>query len=201
MTFPAFFEHVSAIESVDPLAALLGAADAGRIAYRYADAVRLAGHSCPTVAGAWLMASQALKRLFPDALPVRGTIRVELREARDAGTTGVVANVFSLITGAADEGGFKGLNGRFARRGLIYFGASILGDARFTRLDTGAAVELTYDPSSVPPDPAMPALMQKVMAGQADAGEQAEFGRLWQDRVRRLLLEHGDDAGVVRILP
>lgn len=200
MSFPAFFEQVPALHATDPLAALLGAADAGRIVYRYADAVRLAGHSCPTVAGAWLMASQALRRLFHEATPVRGAIRVELREARAAGTSGVVANVFSLLTGAGDEGGFKGLNGRFARRGLIYFGVAIQGDARFTRLDTGAMVELAYDPSRVPPDPAMPPLMQKVMSGQADAAEQAEFGRLWQDRVRRLLLEHGDDAEVVRIL-
>jgi len=200
MSFPAFFEQVPALHATDPLAALLGVAEDGQMVYRYADAVRLAGHSCPTVAGAWLMASQALRRLYPEATSVRGAIRVELREARDAGTTGVVANVFSLLTGAGDEGGFKGLNGRFARRGLIYFGVALQGDVRFTRLDTGAMVELAYDPSRVPPDPAMPSLMQKVMSGQANAAEQAEFGRLWQDRVRRLLLEHGDDAEVVRIL-
>ena len=35
----------------DPLAALLGAAEDGRLEYHYADAVRLAGHSCPTWLG------------------------------------------------------------------------------------------------------------------------------------------------------
>jgi len=32
----------------DPLAELLGAAEGGIVEYRYADAVKLAGHSCPT---------------------------------------------------------------------------------------------------------------------------------------------------------
>lgn len=201
MNFPSFFDRVPAVALHDPLATLLGASGNGPIEYRYADAVRLAGHSCPTVAGAWLMAGHALRRLFREATPVRGSVRVELRDARDAGTTGVVANVLGLLTGAADEGGFKGLNGRHARRGLIYFGAAIQGDARFTRLDTGATVELAYDPARVPPDPALPPLLQKTLSGQATPEEQAEFGRLWQDRVRRILLEHGDDAELVRILP
>mgnify|MGYP003492414693 FL=1 len=43
----------------DPLAELLGAAEGGRLEYTYADAVKLTGHSCPTVAGAWLATRQA----------------------------------------------------------------------------------------------------------------------------------------------
>src|SRR5690606_10496369 len=54
MTFPAFFNAIPAIIMQDPLAQLLGAADAGLIEYTYADTVKLAGHSCPTVAGAYL---------------------------------------------------------------------------------------------------------------------------------------------------
>ena len=49
---PDFFAAVPAIVVADPLAALLGAAEDGRLEYHYADAVRPAGHSCPTVAGA-----------------------------------------------------------------------------------------------------------------------------------------------------
>ena len=37
----------------DPLAEFLGAAEGGRLDYSYADAVKLTGHSCPTVAGAY----------------------------------------------------------------------------------------------------------------------------------------------------
>ena len=55
--FPAFFQDIPPLTLRDPLAALLGAAEGGLIDYRYADAVKLAGHSCPTVAGAWLMAA------------------------------------------------------------------------------------------------------------------------------------------------
>lgn len=200
MAFPEFFDAIPPLALRDPLAELLGASGGDAIEYRYADAVRLAGHSCPTVAGAWLMAKRALAQLYPDGQPQRGAVRVDLRDGREAGTTGVVANVLGLLTGAADEGGFKGLNGRHARRGLIHFGASIQGDARFTRLDTGATVEIAYDPGRVPPDPALPPLMQKVAGGMASAEEAAEFGRLWQDRVRRILLDHADDPELVRIL-
>lgn len=51
MQLPAFFDEVPAIVVTDPLAETLGAAEGGLIEYRYVDAVKLAGHSCPTVAG------------------------------------------------------------------------------------------------------------------------------------------------------
>ena len=53
MAFPEFFARVPAVTLRDPLAELLGAAEGGLIEYRFADAVKLTGHSCPTVAGAW----------------------------------------------------------------------------------------------------------------------------------------------------
>ena len=93
----------------DRLAEFLGAADGGVIEYRYADAVRLAGHSCPTVAGAWLMTLRGLRALYGEALPVRGEITASLRDARDHGTTGVVASIVQLVTGAAAETGFQGI--------------------------------------------------------------------------------------------
>src|SRR5512147_174860 len=111
MQSPAFFEEVPPIVVVDPLADVLGAAEGGVIEYRYVDAVKLAGHSCPTVAGAWLMTRAALARLYPGELPRRGEIRVELGQAIDDGVAGVIASVAGLVTGAAGEGGFKGLAG------------------------------------------------------------------------------------------
>src|SRR5690606_11154863 len=74
MAFPAFFAQAPRIALHDPLAQLLGASDDGLIEYGYEDAVRLAGHSCPTVAGAWLMTVRALRALYPDAPPQRGDI-------------------------------------------------------------------------------------------------------------------------------
>jgi hypothetical protein len=119
MQTPALFEAVPAIVVVDPLAETLGAAEGGVIEYHYRDAVKLAGHSCPTVAGAWLMTRAALARLYPNGAPQRGGMRVEMRQAVDEGVAGVIAGVVGLITGAANEGGFKGLAGRFGRQGLF----------------------------------------------------------------------------------
>jgi hypothetical protein len=42
-------------------------------------------------------------------------------------------------------------------------------------------------------------LMQLAMTGQASDAQRREFGRLWQDRVRRMLLVHADDPAVVQV--
>ncbi len=197
MSFPAFFVEIAPLTLLDGLAETLGAAENGRLIYHYDDVVRLAGHSCPTVAGAWLMAKQGLAALYPGSLPVRGEIRVDLRAAQDAGTTGVVGSVLGMITGAAGEGGFKGLGAHYTRRNLLNYGVDLPGEVRLTRVDTGAAVLLAYHPELVPPQPGLQALMPRVVSGQADAEERSEFARLWQERVRRILLERGDDPAVV----
>jgi hypothetical protein len=196
--FPEFFATAPSIATFDPLAEFLGAADGGLIEYRYGDAVRLAGHSCPTVASAFLMTRSALKALYHDRLPERGGLRVDFREPREAGVTGVIAAVTTLITGATEDGGFRGIGGHFNRRDLLHFGQTLAsGDIRLTRLDNGAAVELTARLDRVPADPRMGALLPRCLAGSASADERAEFGKLWQDRVRRLLLDHADDPEVV----
>lgn len=201
MHFPAFFQDIPLITLRDPLAAILGAATDGLIDYRYADAVKLAGHSCPTVAGAWLMARRGLRALYGEDLPERGGLRVEFRTAREAGTTGVVGNVLGLITGAAGEAGFKGLGGRQSRRDLLRFAVELPAELRLTRLDSGAATLLDYHPERVPPAAEMAPLMARVVGGVADPWEQIEFARLWQDRVRRILLEHADDPELVMARP
>ena len=85
----------------DKLGRFLGVDD--DFVYTFQDVVKLSGHSCPTVAGAYLMTLKALKELYKDELPVRGEIRVELRDSKSSGTTGVLANVASFITGAKEE--------------------------------------------------------------------------------------------------
>jgi hypothetical protein len=197
MNTPSFFDDAPKITLHDPLAEFLGAADNGILEYRYLDAVKLAGHSCPTVACAYLMTCKALARLYGDALPVRGAIRAEFRDGQADGVTGVIANVVGLLTGAAQSGGFKGIGGKFERRNLLHFDAGISGDIRFTRLDSGTSAEVTYHPEIVPPAPAMKELMQKTMMGVASADERREFGLLWQERVRRILIDHADHAELV----
>lgn len=199
MRFPDFFAAAPVIRVADPLAGFLGAAEDGVIDYRYADAVRLAGHSCPTVASAFLLTRRALALLYPDALPARGEIRVDLAEARDAGVTGVIASIATLVTGATADSGFRGLAGRFSRRDKLFFAQPLAhGTLRFTRLDSGAAVEVAADLSRVPGDPRMGELMPLCLNGEADAAQAAEFRALWQERVRRVLLEHADDPETIR---
>ena len=168
--FPDFFDQAPVIVVRDPLADFLGAAADGVFEYRYADAVRLAGHSCPTVASAFLMTRTALAALYGDALPVRGEIRVDLAEAHDAGVAGVIASVATLITGATTDTGFRGLAGQFNRRNKLYFEQPLVrGELRFTRLDSGAAVEVAADMSSIPGVPRMGELMRMCLAGTASA--------------------------------
>lgn len=194
---PAFFAEAPRIRLRDPLAAFLGAARDGVLEYGYADAVRLAGHSCPTVASAFLMARTALAALYWETLPERGGVRVELREPAQEGVTGVVANVLSLLTGATLDTGFKGIGGRFDRRNLLAYDAPLQGQVRFTRVDTGEAVTVRARLELVPSDPRVPPLLRQSLQGEASEHDEALFHALWQDRVRRLLLEHADDPQVL----
>ncbi len=189
MKYPAFFDDVEPIETYDPLAETLGAMEDGVITYRYIDMVKLAGHSCPTVAGAWLMTKVGLKKLYGVEAPVRGEIKVEIREAIDEGVAGVIGSCIGLVTGAGNEGGFKGLGGAFARNDRLVFGAELGAEVRLTRLDNGAHVEMNYNPSIVPGDPRMSPLLQKVMQKIATEEEKRLFGELWQERVKRILLD------------
>ncbi len=201
-TTPAFFADAPTILVHDALAEFLGAAEAGIVEYRYVDAVRLAGHSCPTVAGAFMMARAALRALYREALPERGEIRVDLRDRRDAGVTGVIASVLGLVTGAAGDGGFRGLGGRFVRRDRLYFEQALAdGEVRFTRLDDGRSVEATLRLERVPGDPRMAWAMSRALGGDAEPQEASMFRELWQDRVRRILVEHADDPELVAIVP
>ena len=197
---PGFFDAVPAIVVVDPLAALLGAAEGGHLEYRYADAVRLAGHSCPTVAGAWLMTRKALAHLYLADLPQRGGLQVALRQPLEEGVAGVVGSVAGLVTGAAGDGGFKGLAGRHARRDLLRFGVPMAGELRVTRLDTGAAVELVHHAQAVPRPPGLTELMREALAPQAGHAAREAFGAAWQGWVRTMLIDHADDPALIAVV-
>ena len=161
--------------------------------------MKLAGHSCPTVAAAYWRSLKALEALYPKALPERGGIRVDFRADRLSGVTGVIASVVTLLTGATHDTGFKGLAGQFDRRKRMYFLADIADEMRFTRLDSGAAVDVDSDLSHVPGHPDLPELFSRCLRGEADAAQLRRFGELWQQRVQRILLEHWDDDAVFSV--
>ncbi len=187
MQNPSFFADTPDIEMIDPLADFLGAVVDGRITYAYADAVKLAGHSCPTVAGAFLMTKVSLDHLYGQETPMRGSIKVEMRDAVDNEVTGVIGNVIGLITGAAGAGGFKGIGGRFKRTGLLEYGVDQAQTVRFTRLDTGRSIGADFDASIVPPDEAQGPMMQAFLSGEATAEGMKKFGDVWQHRVGTIM--------------
>ena len=196
MSFPEFFQRVPRIRVHDPLADFLGAAEGGVLEYGYEDAVKLAGHSCPTVASAYVLACRSMSLLYPDGLPERGGVRVDFAEPLEQGVTGVVASVLTLITGATQQGGFKGIAGRFVRRGLQRFEADVPLGLRLMRIDTGAFVDAASDLSPVPAEAETSALMGKCLHSEANDDERRRFGRLWQQRVERILLDCWDDDAV-----
>ncbi len=195
MRYPEFFDGVEPIVLKDELAALLGTFEEGIVEIRYLDVVKMAGHSCATVAGAWLMAREGLKALWGSELPRRGEMRVELQGAADENNTGVVGTVLSNITGAAGDNGFGGLNGRFSRRDLLFYGAAIETDVRLTRLDTGAAVGVSYRPGGLVEPGRI--LMSGLGPGATEASRRT-FPYRWQEMVRTIL-EH--PAEVLEIVP
>jgi hypothetical protein len=112
---------------------------------------------------------------------------------------GVIASVAGLVTGAANEGGFKGLAGRFARKGLLRFGVPMNGEIRFTRLDSGRAVELSHRPQAVPRPAGLSELLRDASAPQASAAARRAFADAWQGWVRAIVIEHADDPALIEM--
>lgn len=186
MNYPEFFNKIEKIKLKDDLANFLGATEDGLIEFSYIDVVKTAGHSCPTVLGAYLMTKEGLKALYENELPKRGEIKVEFSEKIEDGVAGVIANVITNITGATTNSGFKGIMGLFSRNSLMSFESNINSSVRFTRRDTNKSVDVVYDPSLIGADPMMRELMQKSISRTATQEEEKEFGQLWQQRVENI---------------
>ena len=198
MITPHFFNDITPIVMRDPLAEVLGAAENGIIEYSYTDVVKLAGHACPTVAGAYLMVEKGLNALYGEETPVRGGIKVFIKGKLGEGVIGVISNVAAMITGATTISGFHGLAGHFDRRDLLFYVPNMDVDMILERVDTGARVELSYDPSFVSTDERMGELLVRIASGSADVEDRELFGSLWQDRVRRILIEYKNDPRLVK---
>lgn len=199
--FPEFFDAAPVLQLHDALAEFLGAAQGGVMEYRYADVVRFAGHSCPTVACAFLATRAALKALYPETVPERGEVLVSLREAENDGTTGVVGAVAGLITGAAGAGGFGGIGGHFVRRRRLRYAQPQPSLLRYERADGGGFVDVEIHPDRIPVDPELRGLLSCCLSGSADASVQGVFAAAWQARVKALLLDHADDPLIFELHP
>ncbi len=188
MKYPTFFDSVESITLYDPLSDFLGALEDGILEIEYIDIVKFAGHSCPTVAGAYLMSKLGLQKLYPKDLPKRGEIKVYVRGKKVEGVNGVIGNVVAFICGVSDEAGFKGIGGRFDRSNKLFFDADIDSDILLERVDNATKIGISYNPSVIPPNLEMKPLMQKILMGQANEEEKIRFKHLWQERVQKILL-------------
>ena len=151
----------------------------------------MAGHSCATVAGAWLMAAHGLKALYGDTPPRRGEIRVELKHGVQEQHSGVVGMVLTNITGATRDDGFGGIpTGKFDRTGLLHYNAPIDTDVRFTRLDTQKSVGVKYRPGKIV-NPMK--ILKSAIGPEATPEDKAAFPHRFQEMVATVFA-HQDDV-------
>ena len=182
MKYPKFFDGIEHIVLKDKLGAFLGTSEEGIIEISYLDIVKMAGHSCGTVSGAYLMALKGLKELYGQDFPQRGEIKVELSGTL-SDNTGVTALVLSNITGATSDMGFMGIQGEYNRRGLMFYGVDIQSDVRFTRLDTNKSIDVTYVPMKVV-NPKQ--ILQSVIGTNATEENKKTFPKRWQEMVKTI---------------
>jgi len=182
MKYLKFFDEIEKIVVYDDLTQFLGVNEDGVVDITYPDVVKSAGHSCATVAGAYLIAKEGLKELFKDELPKRGYIKIEIKKDPLQDNAGVVGSVLSMITGATKDFGFGGIpTGKFNRRELLFFGADIETDVCFTRVDTGEKVGVNYRPKKVV-EPM--SILKSAIDPDATQEDKESFGRRFQEMVQ-----------------
>ncbi|MCF6156860.1 MAG: hypothetical protein E3K36_16850 [Candidatus Brocadia sp.] len=204
----SFFDAVEPIKIKDPLAIALGAMDKNEgFIFTYTDAVKFAGHSCPAVSGAYKLTQLALKSLYGNETPVRGQIRVTFKGGVDHKVNGPISQVVTLITGAAGESGFKGLGGgRYNRQNLLSFDETESADEDavctvvFERMDNNKKIEISYSNYMLPANPKMGDLMPLAVTGKGTDAEIKEFGELWHERVKAVLMNPPKGMFVIKEL-
>lgn len=188
----SFYDDVEPIKLKDPLAVFLGAIEEGEeFVFTYADAIKLAGHSCPAVSGAYKITQKALRVLYGNETPVRGEVSVRILGSIHHGANGPISQVISLITGAAPETGFAGLGESFVRKNKLAFDEDNEEPNAFifTRDDNNESVKITYHPERIPQKEEMSMLFTKCIAGTATKKQREDFITAWQERVRLVLLD------------
>ena len=195
-----FRETLKAVQPIrlkEPLAETLGAFEQGGeiLEYSLTDVVKMAGHACPTVTGSFLACQLALEKLYGSEVPVRGEIEVTAFGEPDDGVYGVMAQVFSFITGAAGPTGFKGLGHRFKRKDLLKFSDQKPDPEamcfQFKRLDTGESVLAKFSSQRIPFSAEkalqMGKLFQPVLWEAATAAQRRQFQDLWMEKIQGML--------------
>ncbi|MDS0477505.1 hypothetical protein [Natrinema sp. 1APR25-10V2] len=186
---------VDPIRIRDPVAEALAVLEPGDpFVVGYEDVVTVAGHSCPTAAGAYRIAQVGLEALYPDSDPVRSEIEVLATGPRDDPGYGITGQLLSVVTGAAGIDGFGGLAGGFGgRQGLLSFDAfqtdAVGPTFRFRRTDTDETVEVTYHVGDVPDGGPAIGHLGDLVEGTASDDQRAAFAEAWHGRVRAVLAD------------
>ncbi len=199
-----YIAEVPPIMMIDPYFQIFGQSQVA-VPYTYENAVKLAGHSCGAVTGAWTITRKALEVLYPGGeIPVRGQIQVEAPGAEDEWFVGVFGEVITYITGAAPKTGFIGAefgqtDDVFVRQNKMIYPEEPTGTMPpkmewvFTRLDTGAKVGVIFNLAVITPvaTPERQAMGKKMAAGEATPEEAADYYEYWNDRAK-FVLENAD---------
>jgi len=196
--FRYFFADIRPIIMKDPLAEFLGAYEHHNayLEYTFDEVVKMTGHVCPTVASAFVCCKKALGHLHMGEIPNRGNISVTIHSAPNERNAGVIGQIFGFVTGACGDDGFKGLDGKFRRNGLLSYAPNGAGGAAdgftFARLDNGKKVHasiLSANFPTIPGQEEIPALMDKALKGLATHDEGHKFQDLWMEKVKAIVLE------------
>jgi DNA-binding HxlR family transcriptional regulator len=197
-SFRDSLNEVEPIRFREPFAETLGAfkQENAVLEYSFIDVVKMAGHACPTTAGAYLCCQEALKRLYADEIPIRGDITITIYGEPDEGVYGVISQVFTLLTGAAPASGFRGLGHKFKRKDLLKFSHKKIDPRalcfKFKRLENKKTVIVRFYPDKIPfaEDKAksLGQLLQKVIWAAAKLDERRKFQDLWMQKVEDMLL-------------
>lgn len=203
----AYITKVAPIMMTEPYFSIFGQT-AGPVPYTFEEAVKLSGHSCGAVAGAWIITQKALAVLYPNgAVPVRGQIAVQAPGAEDEWFVGVFGEVITFVTGASPHTGFNGaeygqVNNLFVRQNKMVYKDKPTGQQPpmrewiFTRLDTGAKVGVKFNLTVITPiaTPARTEMGKKMAAGTATADEAADYQKYWNSRAT-FVLDNADMDG------
>lgn len=185
------YEDAEPIRVRDPVAEALTVLEPNEpFVITYEDAVKAAGHSCPTASGAYRIAQLGLDALYPDDTPVRGEIEVTAGGPKDDPTYGVMSRIVSYVTGAAEQDGFRGLAGEYGdRQDLLHFNDFESDDPafEFTRTDIDESIRVTYHVTDVPSAGPATQALQKLINGTATPEERDAFSEAWHGRIERIL--------------
>jgi len=198
-TFRNYLKEVEPIRFREPLAETLGVfrEENVNLEYTFIDVVKMAGHACPTTAGAYLCCQKALEKLYPVETPVRGEISITVYGEQDEGVYGVMGRVFSFLTGAAPASGFRGLGPKFRRKDLLKFASEKIDPEamcfEFRKIDNNKAVLVKFYPQKIsfPKEKTkrLSELLEKVIWEAAKKDEKKEFQNLWMEKVSNMFID------------